>query len=81
MVDGSSMSVRAAIEEGRTVLGIECGSISIKAVLIGEDIALESVRGREQADEVVRRRLADRSSPSGGPTAPSSRHRRVAPFR
>jgi hypothetical protein len=33
MVDGSSMSVRAAIEEGRTALGIESGSISIKAVL------------------------------------------------
>jgi hypothetical protein len=40
MVDGSSMSVRAAIEEGRTALGIEFGSISIKAVLIGEDNAL-----------------------------------------
>ena len=32
MVDGSSMSVRPAIEEGRTVLGIESGSISIKAL-------------------------------------------------
>jgi hypothetical protein len=39
MIDESSVSVRAAIEERRSALGIVFGSTPIKAVLIGEDNA------------------------------------------
>ena len=37
MIDGQAASIREAIEQGRTALGIELGSTRIKAVLVGPD--------------------------------------------
>jgi len=45
MID--DVSVRAAIEEGRTALGIEFGSTRIKAVLTGEDNTPIATGGHE----------------------------------
>ena len=37
MIDGQAASIREAIGQGRTALGIELGSTRIKAVLVGPD--------------------------------------------
>jgi len=48
-------SVRAAIEEGRTALGIEFGSTRIKAVLIGPDNAPIATGGHDWENQFVDR--------------------------
>ena len=53
MIDDES--VRAAIEEGRTALGIEFGSTRIKAVLIGEDNAPVATGGYDWDNQFVDR--------------------------
>src|SRR4051794_6770851 len=46
---------RAAINEGRTTLGIELGSTRIKAVLIGEDYAPLAVGNHDWENQFVDR--------------------------
>ena len=53
MID--DLSVRSAIEAGRTALGIEFGSTRIKAVLIGEDNAPIATGGYDWENQFVDR--------------------------
>ncbi|HET7724129.1 MAG TPA: FGGY-family carbohydrate kinase [Propionibacteriaceae bacterium] len=55
MIDEASASTRAAIEEGRTALGIELGSTRIKAVLIGEDHVPLATGGHDWENQFVDR--------------------------
>ena len=48
-------NVRAAIEQGRTALGIEFGSTRIKAVLVGEDNAPIATGGHDWENQFVDR--------------------------
>jgi sugar (pentulose or hexulose) kinase len=55
MIDEASAGTRAAIEEGRTALGIELGSTRIKAVLIGDDHVPVATGGHDWENQFVDR--------------------------
>ena len=55
MIEDLSVGTRAAIEKGRTALGIEFGSTRIKAVLIGEDNAPIATGGHDWENQFVDR--------------------------
>ncbi|MBI4901338.1 MAG: FGGY-family carbohydrate kinase [Actinobacteria bacterium] len=55
MIDEASATTRAAIEEGRTALGIELGSTRIKAVLVGDDHVPVATGGHDWENQFVDR--------------------------
>ena len=55
MIDDVAAGTRAAIEQGRTALGIEFGSTRIKAVLTGEDNAPIATGGHDWENQFVDR--------------------------
>ena len=55
MIDGQAASIREAIEQGRTALGIELGSTRIKAVLIGPDNQPIATGSHDWDNQIVNR--------------------------